>query len=162
MFFNNCKTVAELKSSYRKTCMIFHPDNKETGDTETMKKVNAEYEETFKRLSVQNEHEAKEESDEFINIFKELLKHASQITIEICGTWIWIGGSTKPIKDLLKSLKFKWHSKKNLWYYTTDSRKRRVKKVLPMDEIRYKYGSRIISYESESNTLLKSHLESKS
>ena len=35
------------------------------------------------------------------------------ITIELIGSWIWVSGDTREIKEKLKEIGFKWASKKN-------------------------------------------------
>ena len=40
--------------------------------------------------------------------------HFENITIELVGSWIWLSGNTKEIKDKLKELGFKWASKKKM------------------------------------------------
>ncbi len=42
--------------------------------------------------------------------------HFENITIEVVGSWIWLSGDTKVIKDTLKDIGFKWASKKMMWY----------------------------------------------
>lgn len=40
-FFNDCRTLDELKKSYRRAAMLHHPDR--GGDTRTMQEINDEY-----------------------------------------------------------------------------------------------------------------------
>ena len=47
-YFNNCNTLDELKKEYRRLAMIHHPDR--GGDLETMKTINAEYEQRHAEL----------------------------------------------------------------------------------------------------------------
>ncbi len=49
-FFQGCKTLEDLKKRYNNLTKTFHPDL-ESGDEETMKLVNAEYEKLKKELS---------------------------------------------------------------------------------------------------------------
>ena len=84
-----------------------------------MKILNAEYETLFER--VKNIHvnkdgetyekETNETPQEFQWLINELLK-LDDIDIEIIGCFVWVSGNTKPHKERLKELKFKWHSKK--------------------------------------------------
>ena len=40
------------------------------------------------------------------------------ITLDLVGSWLWVyGNDTKAHKDFIKSLGFKWSSKKMKWYY---------------------------------------------
>lgn len=74
---------------------------------------------------------------ELEKIISQIL-HFEDITIEVVGSWIWLSGNTKAIKDKLKDLNFKWASKKKMWYY--GEMKGRNPKQKSMDEIKSKYG----------------------
>lgn len=110
------RTLEELKKSYHRLCLKLHPDV--GGSDEEMKILNAEYEELFER--VKNIHvnkvgetyekETQETPEEFQWLIAELLK-LDGIEIEIIGCFIWITGDTKPHRERLKALGFRWHSK---------------------------------------------------
>lgn len=151
-FFKDCRTAEEVKAEYRKLCKLHHPDN--GGDEETMKEVNAQFTAAFNRLK--NTHrkqdgttwtaeagskaESHETPEEFIDIINRLMKH--NLTIEIIGSFVWVSGDTKPVKDDLKSMNFKWHSKKLMWYLAPAWYSKKSKKDYSMEEIRDMFGSR--------------------
>ena len=64
--------------------------------------------------------------------------HYEDITIEVVGSWIWLSGDTKAIKDKLKELNFRWARKKKMWYY--GEKIRNGGKTKSMDYIKSKYG----------------------
>jgi hypothetical protein len=35
------------------------------------------------------------------------------VKVELIGSWLWVSGNTKPIKDELKALNFRWCPKKD-------------------------------------------------
>lgn len=153
-YFAECTTLEELKSEYKKLVMIHHPDR--GGDLATMQTINAEYDETFPRLK--NIHKNKDgetyekESQEAPNEFKDLMEALLKmdgVHIEVIGCFVWVSGDTKPHKDQLKALGFKWHSKKLCWYKAPDDYKRRGKKQYAMDEIRNMYG---VQYEADGES----------
>jgi len=74
---------------------------------------------------------------ELEKIISQIL-HYENISIEVVGSWIWLSGDTKIIKDKLKELNFKWASKKKMWYY--GEMKGRNPKQKSMSEIKSKYG----------------------
>lgn len=39
------------------------------------------------------------------------------LTIEVCGLWIWVSGDTKPHKKTLKAAGYHWLHYKTRWYY---------------------------------------------
>ena len=68
-----------------------------------------------------------------------LILHFENINIELIGSWIWVNGDTKEIKEKLKEIGFKWESKKKMWYYGEMKAKNPNPKS--MEEIKTKYGS---------------------
>lgn len=152
----NIKTLEELKKTYHRLCLKLHPDV--GGSDEEMKILNAEYETLFER--VKNIHvnkdgetyekETDETPQEFQWLISELLK-LDGIEIEIIGCFVWIFGNTKPHKERLKALKFKWHSKKKCWYKSPDNYHRWGGGEYSMDNIRHMYTSVRINRKDPHN-----------
>lgn len=144
-YFNNCSNLDELKKEYKRLAKLNHPDL--GGSTETMQRINAEYEETFKILQKKHNetndehHQNTEAPDEFINIINELLK-LDGLEIELCGRWLWISGNTREHKETLKALGCKWASKKLMWsWHHEEEGSIHYRGKRTIDEIREKYGS---------------------
>ena len=141
------ETAEELKKMYRKLAFVHHPDN--GGDEEAMKTVNSEYATLFEILknvhtNAQGERYTKdtdEAPEHFINIINELIRF-DNVLIEIIGSFIWVSGETKPYKEELKELGFRWSQNKSSWYLAPDSYRRRSHKNYSMDDIRVMYGSK--------------------
>jgi hypothetical protein len=78
------------------------------------------------------------------------------ITIEICGVWIWISGSTERHKAVLKEAGYDWAPRKHMWYFRPEHQKARRKYVVPfsMDEIRQKFGSKVLPPGQSFKTLV--------
>lgn len=133
--FVNVSGINEAKKVYKTLAKKLHPD---VGGTE----------EEFKLLNeIYNyyiEHKIHFSNDSKIDIELEKIisqiLHYENITIELIGSWIWISGNTKEVKEKLKELNFKWASKKKMWYY--GEMKGRNPKQKSMDEIKGKYGSK--------------------
>lgn len=142
-YFSGITNLEELKKTYRRLAMENHPDR--GGDTETMKAINAEYEEAFNRIKYSGQTEAAETASEFIAVIDALMK-IKGITVELCGSWLWISGETKSAKDALKAAGCRWASKKKMWYWhpATDAPRHRRGNT-SMTEIRSKYGSRVLT-----------------
>ena len=148
------RTLEELKKAYHRLCLKLHPDV--GGSDDEMKILNAEYEQLFER--VKNIHvnkdgetyekETQETPQEFQWLIDELLK-LDGIEIEIIGCFVWITGNTKPHKERLKALGFRWHSKKRCWYKSPDGYRRWGKGEYTMDEIRGMYSSMKIHKEQQ-------------
>lgn len=148
-WFNNPKTIEELKKEYKKLAIKHHPD---VGGTDSdMKEINAEYDILFEKLknihtsATGETYESKEEVHETPEEFREIISKLitlSGIQIEICGSWLWITGDTFPHKDQLKALKFRWAKAKSAWYwYNDEDYHKKSKKTFSLDEIRDLFGS---------------------
>ena len=145
-YFNNPRTLEELKKQYRELAFKHHPDS--GGTDEAMKAVNNEYDKLFPQLK--NIHKNKdgetytkenaETADQFKDLITELMK-MDNITIEVIGCFVWVSGETKPHKEKLKELRFKWHSKKLCWFLAPEDYRRRSHKDYSLDEIRNMYGT---------------------
>jgi hypothetical protein len=153
-FFVNCKTLEELKKEYKRLAMLHHPDR--GGNLKTMQAINNEYDELFPLLKAQhnkqyNKNHTNETIEDYKNIINQLIKF-TDITIEICGTWIYITGNTYNIKNQLKELGFWWASQKKCWYLKPEGYISFKHKSWSMDAIREAYGS--IKIESQKPILL--------
>ena len=156
-YFKDVKTMKDLKESYKALATIHHPDK--GGDIATMAAINAEYDEKVKELA-KKEAPAKHTTDtadgmtdeeiaaaiaeEFKATLEKLMTlNLEGVKVELIGSWLWVSGNTKPIKDELKALKFRWCPKKDgqpwTWHdsytYYPSSKGRSTK-----EDIENKYG----------------------
>lgn len=144
-YFSNPQTLEELKSQYKKLVMKNHPDR--GGDHETMVEINLEYEKLFEVLK--NVHKTKdgkmyekqtnEAPRDFIDLINKLII-LEGIHIEIIGCFVWVSGETKPHKDSLKAMGFRWHSTKKMWYKAPQYYKKYTNKKYSIEEVRNMYG----------------------
>ncbi len=162
-YFKDVKTFDELKKAYRDLMKKYHPDlnkGKEKECTEIAKVINSEFEYLFKILPNQRKnkdneyYEAKKEfktPQEFMNIINKIIIYKN-IQIDIVGSWIWVSGETKPIKEILKELNFKWHDIRKMWYLKNTNYKSTLCN-LTIEELKNIYGgTSFSSEEKEKNT----------
>jgi hypothetical protein len=144
-WFKDIRTLDELRTMYRKLALLHHPDK--GGSTSDMQEINNEYDILSRRLINGNvtfsegrkkwEHFMSEEIKAKLNeiIFLE------EVQIEIIGSWIWITGNTKAVKEELKLRGFKFSPNKTAWYWQSGNYRKMNGKQFTMDEIRAMWGS---------------------
>lgn len=103
-YFKNFTTIEDLKKEYKKLAFELHPDR--GGNQKNFVEMSNEYERILNNLNG-----GTNPLDKFKIIVDELIKY-SDLTVEICGSWIWISGNTKEHKQKLKDLKCKWANTK--------------------------------------------------
>lgn len=153
-YFENIRTLEELRKQYKELLKLHHPDN--GGNLETMQEINAEYDKLFKILKDQHESwnaDTASTKSDYSNMkydfaedekLREMLNkiiHFDGIDIELVGAWIWVAGNTYAHKKELKELGFRWASQKKMWYWHSEAFRKRSRKTLSMDDIRNFYGS---------------------
>lgn len=149
-YFTDCRTAEELKKAYREAARKLHPDSNPGKDTtEDFKIMQAEFEKAWERLKNVHvnkdgetyEKETTETAGEFMDLINKLL-NIPGIEVELCGSWIWITGNTKAVKDELKTYGFKFSRNKLAWYYHREPYHKHGNKKMTLDDIRGMYGSK--------------------
>jgi hypothetical protein len=132
----------EAKKIYKRLAKKLHPDV--GGSDEEFKLLNGIYTDLVEhKIYFSNETKFDIELEKIIS----QILHFENITIEVVGSWIWLSGETKAIKESLKDLGFKWASKKMQWYY--GEMKGRSHHEKSMDEIKSKYGCETLKSEGK-------------
>ena len=147
--------IEDIKSQYKKLALRLHPDM--GGSVEDMSRLNVEFD--FCRKHNYNIHQSKDGgtytdqtqdtpddvTNNFVDIIEQLI-HMEGLEIEICGSFLWIGGNTREHKDELKSMGMRWAHKKKRWFLAPQGWKKKGRRELSMSEIRGTFGSQKVSY----------------
>lgn len=75
------------------------------------------------------------------------------VDVELCGSWLWISGDTRPHKELLKGLKCRWSRRKARWYYCPEKSRKGYfgkRREVTMPKIRLMYGSEQLQATEEA------------
>lgn len=141
--FMNLIGINEAKKVYKRLARILHPDV--GGSEEGFKLLNSIY-----NYYLENKIYFSNDSKFDLEIEKIISKilHYENLTIEVIGSWVWLSGDTKSIKEELKILGFKWARKKKLWYF--GEMKGRNSKEKSLVEIKNKYGVKTIKTKEQS------------
>lgn len=137
-YFKNVTTLEELRKQYKELLKAHHPDN--GGDVAIMQEINVEYDMLFKLLKDKHESaSSKSDKKDYYSKMKydfaedEKLRdilnktiHFEDITIEIIGNWIWVGGNTYQYRKAFKELGFKFAGQKKCGTGIAKHFKRRV------------------------------------
>jgi curved DNA-binding protein CbpA len=144
--------IETLTKAYKKAIFKHHPDH--GGTNESFIELKNAYEYLMKELKYPSKKYSSETkqvedimanySEELINNIMELIEKFAtndDININIIGDWIWLHGDTKPHKEAIKALRFKFSKNKVAWYWHNGNYRRfGGKKDYSMDEIAYRHG----------------------
>ncbi len=142
--FKGIEGINEAKKVYRELAKQLHPDV--GGTNEMFKLLNQVYNHILEHgLSFLDESEFDLELEKVIS----KILHFENIVIEVVGSWVWVSGNTKSIKEELKEIGFRWRSKKKMWSYGEMKGKRNHKEQ-NIDSIKAKYGCHEVKTKQRS------------
>lgn len=153
-WFSECQTLEEVKARYKHLAKQYHPDL--GGDTATMQAINREYAFASAKaakganLSEDETEQQMRFSEEYRKVIEQII-HLSGITLELVGLWIWVTGNTFPIRKELKKAGLLFAPRKQAWYYRSEEYKVGKGSKKSLDQIRAKYGSKVINDDEKSN-----------
>lgn len=152
--FHHIETLEDLKAQYKEQAFRCHPDA--GGSDEEMTALNLEYQDIFRKVSHLHksargavyERETTERAHQYPDLIAALLR--LNLTVEVCGSWVWVGGDTRLVKDRLKALGGHWSARKRMWYFAPDDRPKHAwRGTWSMERIRSTYGSRVFEEREE-------------
>ena len=148
MYFNNVRTLEELRKEYKRLAKIYHPDC--GGDADIFKAIQSEYEKRFEELekTTANTSNAQQFNKDLDKAIREAIERIINldVDIEVCGSWVWVSGNTYPVKEQLKAAGYTFIKKRVKWAWHEEGYKKRTGKDISFDEIRNRYGSETINH----------------
>jgi len=144
-WFHNITTLDELRTAYRRLALLHHHDR--GGSTTDMQEINNEYDLLSKKLINGNAtfSEGRKSWEHFVSgEIREKLNEViflKEVTIEVIGSWIWITGNTRPLREELKTRGFKFSPNKLAWYWQYGDYRKKNGKQFSLEEIRAMWGS---------------------
>lgn len=145
-YFSGINNLDELKKAFLKLAKRLHPDN--GGNASDFQEMKNEFDKLVKHFEMfgkyADDNETSENNSFDFGLYADIISKLAGLDgliIELVGTWLWVSGETFPHKDVLKSLKFRWSSKKKAWYFHFEPYHKRSKKQYSLDDIRTMFGS---------------------
>ena len=148
-YFEECRTIEDVKQMYKKLARDLHPDcNPGRDTTREFQEMGRQYEEAYNRLRNTHrnaegetyEKETQQTAAEYADLINQLL-HIPGLIIELCGSWLWVTGKTYEAREQLKALGFRFSRKKQAWYFHSEPYHKHGKSEKTMQDIRNMYGS---------------------
>lgn len=155
-WFVNITTLDDLRKEYRRLAVLHHPDK--GGRVSDMQEINAEYDILSKKLINSNPDFSEERKVYETQVSEELREKVDivinlpGVIVEIIGSWIWVTGKTREVKDQLKEAEFKFSRQKAAWYWHCGYYRKRSRKRYEMDDIRTMWGSSVVEKEERSTS----------
>lgn len=147
--FGENESIDSIKKQYWKLARQYHPDFNDGKTNEEMKQINNEYELALQNLGKIKNKDYRVDND-YITIVDETLKlDMENVDIEVCGWFVYLWGETKPHKEELKKLGYRWNGKKVCWYWRPSWYTKRNRNSWSMDKIRETWGSEKVRQEKE-------------
>jgi len=127
-YFTENLNIDEARRHYYRLAMALHPDR--GGSTESMQELNSEYERylislngrSFARNDKPGEtytfnFDEVKERELLAKIYQVIAANLQNVDCLLIGSWLWITGETKAIKDQIKVLGFSWHKDRECWFW---------------------------------------------
>ena len=145
-------TPEKAKQAYHQACKKFHPDINPAG-VDMMKMINQAYD-VLKDFTGHIKQSQTDYADH-LSLALNAIAHIPDLIIEICGSWVWVTGNTRPHNEVLKGANFKWAHKKKAWYFRPENFRSSSRGQFSLEDIRTKYGSKKPAHQFPKNRLTK-------
>lgn len=100
MYFEKIETIEALRAEFKRLAFILHPDR--GGNTKQFQEMQNEFETKLKQLDknqTNQDQKTKFETEYEMNLMNIISKliHLDFLTLELCGSWLWVFGCEREI-----------------------------------------------------------------
>lgn len=151
-YFRASTDAQDLKRRYIELIKKNHPDK--GGSVEVCQLINSIYDKlvtaglhsdyAWCEEPGPRHHKAQKNMTELSEKMKDIISKTivlDGLKVEMCGTWLWVSGTTYNYYNELHDLGMTYHRTKRCWYYHEGAYSRAGKYSPDMDQIREKYGT---------------------
>lgn len=163
-YFEGIEDLVELKMRLHHLCYQNHPDRHPEDEAAhwnaVTQEITAQYRTAFKRIHAARQQQQTaaghpdeddpatgfywgETPDDFAAIVAACLGLVD-VTLELCGSWLWIHGETYAAREILKAHGARWAPKKKCWYWRPPEAASVRHSPWTLSRIRDRYGSEIL------------------
>jgi len=143
----------ETKAAYRKMSLQYHPDICPGGE-HMQKLINNAYSVLRDFNGVIGSGQNNGELSQVMADALSALVHIEGLELEICGSWLWVGGNTYPNRTTLTAAGLRFSGSKKRFYLNPDkksgAKKKWYGKARTMAQIRQAHGSRKVSNKARA------------
>jgi len=144
-YFRECKTLADVKHTYRALLLLYHPDVYGPAGEDITKTIIAQYEHTIKEFmgaafdAYEQDTGRRPNADS--HIFAEMLRKVSELncTVDIIGYWIYAWNAYE-VRETLRGWGFWFSGKHKAWIYSGGVKNKYLRTKASLDDIKARYG----------------------
>ena len=147
-YFEDCQTMEQAKKLYKTLAKVHHPDMQgPSACVKAMQDINNQFE-AFR--PTEGTATSAQDNKNFADFINQLIV-IEGLEIEVCGSWVWIGGSTYAKRTEIKAINYGeayrlgFSKNKSMWYVSPVEYRKKSGKSLDIDNIRHLYGSEKIT-----------------
>lgn len=140
--FFGCTSADEVQLRYDELSKVF------VDQEEMLQAIKTEFSTLMAVLSESKpaieEEKEKVSLPDIIKVLQEKV-NPEGLKLEIVGKWLWLSGATFAVRDVLKSLDFRYSPDKKSWYWRSEEDRSSNEKPVPLEMIREKFGSQLVA-----------------
>ena len=150
-YFNECNSLDDAKKRFKRLAMQLHPDVSGRDSRAEFVELRSQFEAFHPSETKYGAELEQWRASDFADVVLQLLAIPG-LDIEVVGSFIWIGGDTKPVKEQIKAVDVgeamnrpRWSRGKSKWYLSPVGYRKTSRKKMSYDAIRGLYGAETVN-----------------